>query len=257
MATVVFALPRAVPGDPLDQLISDDTSTIVDPSEREQLAEHYGLDQPMVTQYGRFLGGVITGDLGWSLSKHDDVRSVVVARLPWTLLLVGPALALSTLLGFVAGLVAAWGHGRRVDRVLVGLFALLRSIPDFVIATVVLLAFAVWLPWFPVAGARTPFRSDASWWSDAGDISRHAVLPVVALTLALVGVIPRWAGAAWGGIGPSWASRGRWRSGAWRNVASAGATASHQSRPRPTVQAAMVTVRCSRGDRRESAVLAR
>lgn len=187
MVAMVFSIPRLAPGDPLDQLIGDDPSVTVDPETRQELAAHYGLGKSLPAQFGRFIGGLAEGDLGWSLSKHDDVTTVIADRLPWTLLIVGPSLVLSTAIGAFAGVFAAWRHGRRSDRFLVAGFAALRSVPEFVVATVVLVAFSIWIPLFPLSGAQTPFRHDSGWLAAWRDIGAHAVLPIAALTLALVG----------------------------------------------------------------------
>lgn len=103
-------------------------------------------------------------------------------RLPWTLLLTGTALALSSALSFFAGVTAAWHGGRWADRALIVVLAASRAIPEYAIASALLIMFAVTFPLFPQSGAQTHFATFASPLAAVGDVLRHLVLPVVALT---------------------------------------------------------------------------
>lgn len=190
LVVLVFALPRALPGDPLAAL--DDPASgvaITDPELRERVLAHYGLDQPLPEQFAGYVGGLATGDLGWSIARNAPVSGLVAAHLPWTLLLMGPALLLSTAASYVLGILAAWHRGRTGDRVaLVGLTAL-RAIPEYVLATLLLIAFAVLLPVLPVGGARTPFAEHGSGLAALADVGAHLVLPLATLTLSLTATL--------------------------------------------------------------------
>lgn len=187
-ATLIFVLPRAMPGDPLAALEDPDSGIFfADAEARQRVLAYYGLDRPLVEQYGSYLRGVATGDLGWSISRSMPVADLVGARLPWTLLLVGTALALSATISFVAGITAAWRRGSRGDRTIVALLTGLRAVPEYALAAILLITFGVLLPVFPLYGSRTVFADHASWWAALVDVLRHLTLPLSALTLSLIG----------------------------------------------------------------------
>ncbi len=122
--TLNFLLPRLMPGDPLAALLDPSSSDYVfDPEVRAALASYYGLDRPLPEQYVRYLWGAFRGDLGRSIRLNRPVADLIAAHLPWTLLLVGTALLLSSALALLGGTEAAWRRGSRADRVLVASFA--------------------------------------------------------------------------------------------------------------------------------------
>ena len=187
VVTVVFVLPRMIPGDPLQALDQPDSGTYVyDAVVRAKVAAYYGLDKPLVSQYGSYLSGLRHGDLGWSISQNVPVRTLIVRRLPWTLLLMGGALAVSSVLGFVAGVAAAWRRGGHADRALLVSLSAARAIPEYAMGIALLVGFAVFLPVFPQAGAKTPFAHYPTAFDAAGDVLRHLVLPLAALSTGLV-----------------------------------------------------------------------
>ncbi|MFP4311261.1 MAG: ABC transporter permease [Nitriliruptoraceae bacterium] len=187
-ATVIFLLPRLMPGDPLSALDDPDSGIFIrDEQVREQVLAAYNLDGSLAEQYLGYLSGFARGDLGWSIAANRPVGEMIGGALPWTLLLVGPALLLSALVSFVAGLAAAWHRGSRTDRSIVAGLTVLRSVPEYAIALLVLIVFAIILPLLPLAGGRTPFADHPSWWAEAGDVLHHLVLPLAALTLSSLG----------------------------------------------------------------------
>ena len=103
-----FALPRLAPGDPLGYLVGEDVAAFLTEAERAAVLAEFGLDQPLPRQFADYVEGVVTGDLGVSVRTGEPVWDAVVARLPWTLLLMGTAFALSFSIGVVLGVLAAW-----------------------------------------------------------------------------------------------------------------------------------------------------
>lgn len=187
VATLVFFLPRLLPGDPLRAMDDAESSSYVyDDQARAKVAAYYGLDQPLATQYGRYLSDLAHGDLGWSISQNTPVSTLMRQRLPWTLLLTGSALGLSAGLGFLAGMTAAWHRGRLGDRVLIAAVSTVRAVPEYAIASGLLILFAVTVPLFPQAGAQTAFAQYSSPWQAVTDVLAHLVLPLTALTLSLL-----------------------------------------------------------------------
>lgn len=188
VVTVVFLLPRLMPGDPL-QSLEDPTSGsfLSDPQVREKVSAYYGLDQPLGTQYLTYLSGLLHGDFGWSIGQNVAVRGLIAERLPWTLLLTGCALILSSTLSFLAGVTAAWQRGKLVDRGLIALLSAGRTVPEYAVAGLLLTCFAVLLPVFPLSGAQASFVSYDTAFAAVGDVLQHLALPLAALTIGLAG----------------------------------------------------------------------
>ncbi|HVE47812.1 MAG TPA: ABC transporter permease [Acidimicrobiales bacterium] len=186
LVTLVFFLPRFMPGDPLRQLDDPDSGTFLhDPAERDRVAAYYGLDKPLVSQYRTYLSDLRKGDFGWSISQNQPVSTLLKKRLPWTLLLTGSALALSSMISYFAGVTAAWHRGRFADRALIVVLSATRAIPEYAMAAALLILFAVTYPVFPQAGAQRPFANYASPMDAVGDVLFHLALPLIALTVGL------------------------------------------------------------------------
>ena len=188
VVSLVFALPRAMPGDPLAALQDPSSSSyLTDPVVRERLEAQYGLDRPVVKQYFGYLADVGRLDLGWSIERRTSVTSLVGRHLPWTLLLLSTALLAAAALSFFAGVTAAWHRGRARDRVLLVLMAASRSMPPYATAALVLLALAVLVPIFPLSGATSAFADHDSIRTQVADVALHLALPGAALTIVLFG----------------------------------------------------------------------
>ena len=188
VVVVVFAMPRAMPGDPLAALDDPDNSVYVtDPAVRDKVRAYYGLDRPLPEQFQHYVGRLARGDLGFSIARKRPVATLLRAHLPWTLLLMGVAIVLASVLSFVAGVAATWRRGRIGDRSLITGMTVAQAVPEYAMAAVLLIAFAVVLPTgLPLAGARTPF-ADHGPVGEILDVAKHLVLPAAALTLSLLG----------------------------------------------------------------------
>jgi len=180
VATVVFLLLRFSPGDPA-RVIAGEMAT------EEAVAEirrDLGLDQPVLTQYLRWMGQLARGDLGHSVISRRPVTELIVQRLPPTLSLAFSAITLTLLLAIPFGVMAAWFHGRWLDRAITGVAVLAFSVPSFVIGYLLILAFSVQLNWLPVQGFRAPGDGLLDW-------ARHLVLPTFTLATVYVALITR------------------------------------------------------------------
>jgi oligopeptide transport system permease protein len=168
-----FLLTRLAPGGPFDE------EQALPPEIRANLEAAYGLDQPMAVQFGRYVRGLVHGDFGPSFKYRDfTVTELIASGLPVSLAIGLAALLLALLLGVPAGIWAALARGRWADRLLMSFAVAGISVPVFVIAPFLALAFGIWLRWLPVAG-----------WTP-GRIS-DLVLPVATLALPVVAYLAR------------------------------------------------------------------
>ena len=184
LLTLNFFLPRALPGKPIAALSDPSAETYVsEKSTRAKVERYYHLDQPLVKQYGDYLGGLARGDLGTSIHYNAPVARVIGDRIGWTLLLVGAALTLATAVGMLGGVLSGWRRGRPLDRGLLGVFLTIDTFPVFFVASTAAYVLAVQLGWFPLSGARTPFSESDGLLREAADVAHHLVLPATVLAL--------------------------------------------------------------------------
>jgi peptide/nickel transport system permease protein len=182
-----FFLPRVLPGDPIEALFAAASPTYVrDDATRTELTEYYELDGSLFDQYLRYLVSLAQGDLGMSIRENASVADLLGARLPWTVLLVGSGLALSAVVGLVAGVHSGWRRGRRTDRRLLTSFVVVSNVPTYVLASLALLVFAVKLQWLPLSGGRTPFLGPSSLLAQLVDLGRHLLLPALIVAVSFV-----------------------------------------------------------------------
>jgi peptide/nickel transport system permease protein len=172
-----------MPGDPLMAIYGDEALVAMTPELKAQIVARFALDQPLWQQFGAHLLALFQGDLGHSYYYNASVLSVILGRLPWTLLVVGSSLMLSTLLGIVLGIESGWRRGSKTDRTMLAGLMSLNGFPDFFLGMLLLIAFGVTWGIFPLAGALTPY-SGLTGFGLLLDVLRHLFLPVAALTLA-------------------------------------------------------------------------
>jgi peptide/nickel transport system permease protein len=183
--TINFALPYVAPGDPLRYIVGQEVESLSDEERRELLAT-YGLDQPVYEQYADYLLGVPQGELGTSVMYGQPVAEVLSQRLPWTLLLVGLALLLSTAVGALLGAWSAWREGERADVELMTSLVAAESAPAFWVGMLLISVFVSWLGLFPAYGVSSMGTSGVSM-GTAVDFAVHLALPLATLTFARVG----------------------------------------------------------------------
>lgn len=181
LAVVVlnFLLPRMLPGDPLDAAGAGpgSASPALTTEARANLRASYHLDEPFDRQFAAYVQDLVHGDLGWSISRSEPVSQAIGERLPWTLGLVAAALIVATLAGTALGLIGAW-RGDAAGQLLIDIVTALAAMPEFLVASGVLVIFAVGLRWFPLQGGRAPFGP-----TDPLDVARHLVLPLLSLVV--------------------------------------------------------------------------
>jgi ABC-type dipeptide/oligopeptide/nickel transport system permease component len=169
ISVVVFLIIRLIPGDPAIALLGTNAG---DASLVARLHHQLGLDQSIPVQYGRWIGGVLHGDFGYSYGQQRSVLSLISENLPATLELTAAGLLISVLFGSLLGVAAALRRNRPFDTVAMGASLTLMSIPSFWLGLLLLIVFSVQLQWFPVFG---------------GGSLRGLVLPAVTLGLGGIG----------------------------------------------------------------------
>ncbi len=173
IVAAAFFMMRLAPGGPFDE------EQTIPPDIRANLEAAYGLDQPVIVQFTRYVGGLLHGDLGPSFKYKDyRVTELIVRGLPVTFTIGVLGLLLACAVGVPLGMAAALHHHAPTDHAVMAVALVGIAVPGFVLAPVLALVSGVWLGWFPVAG-----------W-ESGSV-RYMVLPVVTLALPFVAYIAR------------------------------------------------------------------
>jgi peptide/nickel transport system permease protein len=171
--TLVFSLIHLIPGDPAIQIAGEGAR----PQDIEAVRKALGLDQPLWSQYVRYLGRIAHGDLGRSFRTNESVAKEIMTRYPATIQLAMGAMVVALLVAFPLGMVSAIYRNSWIDNV-ARFFALIGvSMPSFFFGPLLIIAFAINLRWFPVSGREEGLRS--------------LVLPSLTMGLALAAILTR------------------------------------------------------------------
>jgi len=186
-ATINFAIPRLMPGDPVAMMFARNER--LTPDNIAALRKTFGfVDGPLIVQYLTYLKSVATGDFGLSIKFFPTpVTAVLAHALAWTLVLVGGATLISFLIGSFLGAAAAWRRGGPFDMVVSTLGVILHAMPPVVLAIVILFTFAITLQWLPTGYAYDPALDPGFDTAFLGSVFAHGILPVFALSLVLTG----------------------------------------------------------------------
>ena len=179
---MVFMLSRLVPGDPAQVMLGP----LATPQELAALREQFGLDKPILVQYGRWLSHVAQGDLGRSIMLHRAVLPEVWERFRATLILAVGGMLLAFPLGILVGVVAAIRPGSGLDRLSRLVATLSISMPAFWLGLLLVIGFSVRLGWLPGTGMYSPVGRGG-----LGDLLEHLVLPAITLSLVPLAVVSR------------------------------------------------------------------
>lgn len=173
IVTIAFFMMRIAPGGPFDE------ERALPPQIEKNMLAAYDLDQPLIVQYVRYLGGVLQGDFGPSFKYRDfTVAELLLTGFGPSLKVGGTAVLLAILVGVTLGAFAAVKQNSAVDHAVMATAMTGIAIPNFVMAPFLTLIFGVFLGVLPVAG-----------WGDGG--FRHLILPVIALALPQIAYIAR------------------------------------------------------------------
>ncbi|MED1908927.1 ABC transporter permease [Cytobacillus firmus] len=184
MLTLNFLLPRLMPGNPLVFLAGEDVG-FMSSAEKDAILDKYGLNDSILEQYGTYIKNIFTGDFGYSYQQKRPISELLMERLPWTMLLTGLGLVLSTVIGVMFGAISAWRRGTNTDANLLIVFMFLSAMPSFWVGMILVSIFSAQLGWLPVFGA------ESAWSNYTGmdrffDIGKHLILPLATLILISV-----------------------------------------------------------------------
>ncbi len=180
-ATLVFFLIRAIPGDPVIQMLGPEYT----PEAADALRDKLGLDEPVYVQYVQWLGNMLRGDLGTSITGVESVGSAIMSGLPKTLSISILAFLIATAIAVPAGVLAALKRNSFADFV-VSLFAFLGvSMPSFWFGIILIIVFAVNLGWLPSLGYASLTEDGFVEWL------KHLILPSLAIGAGYAAILMR------------------------------------------------------------------
>jgi peptide/nickel transport system permease protein len=179
-AVGLFTLVSLAPIDPIEAYVGARTA-LIGPEQREAIAAAWGLDRPAPERFVVWLGNVLSGDLGDSITYNASVASVIGDRFPASILLVSLAWVLSFIIGAGLGIWAAVSRDRLADRLIRSIAVVLSSSPGFWVAIILIALFGIALGWLPTCCATPPGQTLAE--VQGIDRLRHLILPVIALSV--------------------------------------------------------------------------
>jgi peptide/nickel transport system permease protein len=191
--SIVFVVPRLVPGDPLGAVFVKLAQMGGVSSMSEELVAEYrqrfGLDLPVWQQYLSYLREILRGNLGYSISNFPtEVTTLLATAIPWTVGLLTVTTLISWLLGSLLGALVGWSGGQsRFLRGLVPVALILYTTPYYILALILVYLLTFIWPIFPLSGAYTPGTQPA--WSlyFIRDVAWHSALPALSIILVSLG----------------------------------------------------------------------
>lgn len=185
VSVVIFALSAMLPGDAAEEALGQGATR----AQVEALRQEMGLDRSGPVRYANWLGGLLVGDPGQSMIAHKPVGEIIAERLPNTLTLAWLTALIAVPVAFAIGMASAVARGRRLDTGLNLTMLAMVALPEFLVATIAVLVFAVELRWLP---SITLIRPDQSW----PDFLRSYALPVLSLAVVVIAQMARMTRAA-------------------------------------------------------------
>jgi peptide/nickel transport system permease protein len=185
---VTFAIVHAAPGDPVVAVAGESGNQ----EYYDFMRNKFGLDRPLPQQFVTYTGNVLTGDLGTSFAQGQRVTSLIAERVPATLLLMGTAVALSTVGGIALGALAARRPFGPFDLAVSTTALIGYALPVFWLAQLAMLTIAFRTGWFPIQGM-TDARAHYTGWAHVADVARHLTLPALVLAASELALITRMA----------------------------------------------------------------
>lgn len=187
ISLIVFFGLQATGIDPINFMLSPEQLS-ASPEVVEQLREELGLNDPLIVQYFNWLGNMLRGDFGYSITDGTSIASTLAVRMPYTLELAGYSLVLSAIIGIGIGIISAIRQNGIIDYIGRVLAVLGQAVPQFLVGIILIQIFSIKLGIFPAANRVSPDATNAF-----VDAFMHLFLPVTTLTIGMVAVLMRYA----------------------------------------------------------------
>jgi peptide/nickel transport system permease protein len=195
VSTLIFFLLRLLPGSPVDVYINQQMTQYgysYDEAKNQALSLYaIDVDKPVIAQYFDYMKNLAQGDLGMSLtSPGTSVATIIQSRIWWTVFSVGTALILSFAIGVLLGMVMAYKRNSWVEGGLSGFASITHSIPNYLLAILIIVTFGVrlgWIPFTDMRGAISPGQQVEFSFAFFKDIFYHASLPIAVYVLTSIG----------------------------------------------------------------------
>ena len=185
LTLLVFFAMRLLPGDPLLIYVAQSQGLASMPPEAlAKLRAEYGLDKPIMVQYFNWVGNVVRGNFGTSIYFHEDVGKLLLKRFPITIYLGTLSFIIATIVGTLAGLLAALRRSKLADQIVTPLSYIGITVPIFWLGILMIYLFGLKLRWLPIAGYTSPL--DNFWLS-----TRQIIMPVICLAIADIAALSR------------------------------------------------------------------
>ncbi|WP_300379509.1 ABC transporter permease [Clostridium sp.] len=183
---IIYLGLELTPGDAVSHMISPELLANIDPTKLDEIRQAYGLNDPFMIRYFRWLGEILRGNFGYSVSSGVPIIKIIKELLPATLELALAALIISTVLGSLLGLFSAIRRGTISENILTVAGMIGVSIPQFFFGMVCILIFSLNLGWFPVGGRMMPGKIDFI------DRYEYLILPALVLGISLTAGVMRY-----------------------------------------------------------------
>ncbi|MBS6600386.1 MAG: ABC transporter permease [Clostridium sp.] len=179
---LIFFVIQAMPGDPVETLTQEYMKTgqlgYDQAYAKAKIALNYDPDVPILQRFTTYVKGIASGNLGQSMAFKESVSKIVLGALPWTLLVCSISLFLSFMVGVILGIYVAWKRSKLLDGVITGYQAVVGSIPDYIVAYLLVLLFSLTLGIFPSKGAYSSNVTPGFNLAFIGSVLSHAALPI-------------------------------------------------------------------------------
>jgi peptide/nickel transport system permease protein len=187
---VMFLVIQNMPGDPVETLAAEISRTenleITLATQKAISILNYDPNVPTMERLFKYVGGILSGNLGDSLVYRKPVLTLVMGALPWTLLVLTISLSLSFTVGVLMGIFIAWKRSRWLNSALTVWQSIFGSIPEYIVAYLMVFVFAVTLGWLP---SRAPYSATVTPgpnWTFISSVINHAILPVMSYFITTV-----------------------------------------------------------------------
>ncbi len=188
-----FLIPRLTPGDPISAYVEQLRAQGMIVGEAQAMIDEFksmfGLDKDLFTQFVNYVQQLLRGNLGISIQGFSSVSVLIARAAPWTLLLLGLSTLISWTLGALLGLILGWKRQSRVGKALSSVFLVLRTLPYYLLALILVFAFGYLLHIFPIYGAYS-YETIVHDWTDLDyvkDVLWHLCLPALSIVLSSLG----------------------------------------------------------------------